>query len=394
MKPLSIAVVGFGTAGGAASILLHDLGHKITLFEQAHSLGPIGAGVLLQPSGQMILQKMGLLSYVTRDAAPIRYIRAFKHSRKILAEFDFNELGAGCRIFGLHRNDLFSVLHREIEKRSVSLVLGKKIERAVQVQDRMEILDSTGSSHGEFDFVIAADGANSALRDNSNISIRKYIYPHGALWLNGHLDYDLDSLLQWTKGTELLSGILPTGKGRGSLFWSMTKAEYPVVLESGFSVWKDNALYQVPEVASILEPIKSLEDFKFITYSHVALSSCYSSGILFIGDAAHAMSPHTGQGINLALFDAYELAKVMSSAHNINEACFVYSRRRKSHIRFYSLLTATLSPLFQSPGIFKGLLRDLTLPWLHQLPLIDKYMLKSVSGLKKGVFGCYSDFEI
>ena len=50
-----IGIVGFGIAGGLSAYLLSKAGHDVTLMEQTETLGPSGAGVLLQPSGQMVL---------------------------------------------------------------------------------------------------------------------------------------------------------------------------------------------------------------------------------------------------------------------------------------------------------------------------------------------------
>src|SRR5204863_331163 len=74
-----IGVVGCGVAGAAAAFLLAEAGHDVTLFERAEEVGPVGAGVLLQPSGQMVLDRLGLLEIVTRCAEPIERLRAITH---------------------------------------------------------------------------------------------------------------------------------------------------------------------------------------------------------------------------------------------------------------------------------------------------------------------------
>src|SRR5690606_32286022 len=54
-RPLHVAVVGYGTAGQTAAILLARDGHRVEVFEQSAALGPVGAGVLLQPVGLQVL---------------------------------------------------------------------------------------------------------------------------------------------------------------------------------------------------------------------------------------------------------------------------------------------------------------------------------------------------
>src|SRR5262245_36164353 len=68
MTPLRVGVCGFGVAGGALAILLSRAGHDVTLLERAPNVGPVGAGFLLQPSGQRVLEALGLLERIVPRA--------------------------------------------------------------------------------------------------------------------------------------------------------------------------------------------------------------------------------------------------------------------------------------------------------------------------------------
>src|SRR5712691_10882773 len=59
--PYRVGIIGLGVAGATAAHLLAKAGHVVTLFERAQRVGPVGAGVLLQPSGQLVLKDLGLL---------------------------------------------------------------------------------------------------------------------------------------------------------------------------------------------------------------------------------------------------------------------------------------------------------------------------------------------
>lgn len=65
MKDLPIAIVGAGTAGLASAILLARQGWPVTLYERVADLQPVGAGILLQPSGLAALRHIGLLDECT-----------------------------------------------------------------------------------------------------------------------------------------------------------------------------------------------------------------------------------------------------------------------------------------------------------------------------------------
>ncbi|MEM7259403.1 MAG: FAD-dependent oxidoreductase [Pseudomonadota bacterium] len=66
-----IAVVGGGIAGLASAIFLGRQGYKVTIYEQADGPRPVGAGFLLQPPGQLVLDKLGVLASVRAQSAAI-----------------------------------------------------------------------------------------------------------------------------------------------------------------------------------------------------------------------------------------------------------------------------------------------------------------------------------
>ena len=69
---MRVAIAGFGIGGAALSIALARDGHDVTVYERAPDPGPVGAGFLLQPSGQAVLAALGLLDEVAAAAWPIR----------------------------------------------------------------------------------------------------------------------------------------------------------------------------------------------------------------------------------------------------------------------------------------------------------------------------------
>src|SRR5579883_151578 len=124
---MRIAVVGCGVAGLTSALLLSQQGHQVHLLEQAPEVGPVGAGVLLQPSGQLVLERLGLLEAVTRRAEPIERLVATTHEGGTLIDLPYGELRAGCRAYGLHRGDLFAVLHAAVVAQGVSLTLSCRV---------------------------------------------------------------------------------------------------------------------------------------------------------------------------------------------------------------------------------------------------------------------------
>jgi 2-polyprenyl-6-methoxyphenol hydroxylase-like FAD-dependent oxidoreductase len=346
----------------------------------------MGAGILLQPSGQLALKHMGLLEEVTAHAARIERLYALTHRGNTLINLPYSAAGAGLCAYGLHRGDLFTVLHRAVSATGATIRLNCPITSLQQEANRISAVNDAGEEAGNFDLLIGADGARSSLRAcgfDASVSI----YPHGALWALGHCDAVCDHLLQYCHGTRILSGLLPMGGGRCSLFWSVETAAYPALVAAGWDAFVKSVVTIAPQAAELLSGLKSFEEVRFTQYAHVRMPRWSSGRCLLIGDAAHAMSPHLGQGINLAMLDGLAIADALRQQKTIPAALAQYEAARRAHVDYYSKVTFLLSPFFQSEGQLLGILRDIGLPILPKLPIIRGQMLLTMTGLKKSAFG-------
>jgi 2-polyprenyl-6-methoxyphenol hydroxylase-like FAD-dependent oxidoreductase len=106
--------------------------------------------------------------------------------------------------------------------------------------------------------------------------------------------------------------------------------------------------------------------------------------VALLGDAAHATTPHLGQGANLALLDAECLAQSIAQAATVPAALDRYQRERRAQNRYYVELSRWLSPFFQSDRDSLGPVRDLGLPLLARLPPVRRTMERSLAGMKGG----------
>ena len=111
-------------------------------------------------------------------------------------------------------------------------------------------------------------------------------------------------------------------------------------------------------------------------------------------DAVHAMSPQLGQGANMALLDAWILAKCLQDDTNLDLALGRYHSLRASHVGIYQLISRWLTPLFQSHSRAGSLLRDWTFYPASRLPLARTSMLRTLSGLQEGYFGEYRGIDV
>jgi 2-polyprenyl-6-methoxyphenol hydroxylase-like FAD-dependent oxidoreductase len=213
-----------------------------------------------------------------------------------------------------------------------------------------------------------------------------YEYPWGVVWAVGRCISVKQKLFQMTRGTQDLLGLLPLGDDRCTLFMSLRKDQKEAVWKRGYPAWKDEVQQLCPMSVEVLDDISGFDETVFTTYQHVWMRRWHDDHVLFLGDAAHAMSPHLGQGVNLALVDAYRFVEVLAKSRDHRQAFRDFAQERKRHIRFYAFATYGLTPFFQSRSWLLGLCRDLGLPWMPHIPILGRQMALALTGLKTGFF--------
>jgi 2-polyprenyl-6-methoxyphenol hydroxylase-like FAD-dependent oxidoreductase len=112
--------------------------------------------------------------------------------------------------------------------------------------------------------------------------------------------------------------------------------------------------------------------------------------VLTIGDAAHGTSPQLGQGANLALIDAITLASALRKSAGIDSALACYERMRRSHIRYYQMMSRAMTPVFQSNSRMIGWARDALFGPIAKTPGLSHIMRTTLTGARKFPFGLWS----
>jgi 2-polyprenyl-6-methoxyphenol hydroxylase-like FAD-dependent oxidoreductase len=245
-------------------------------------------------------------------------------------------------------------------------------------------VDAAGTRHGPFDCVVCGDGSRSRLRAAFGFRAAAMRYDHGTLWVTVPGAGVPGKLLQVARGNRHLFGLLPVGDGLVSAYWGLPNRDVEAVRARGLDALKREIVAFCPEAE---EPLAALQDFDQLihtAYQHVHMRRCHDGRVLFIGDAAHAMSPHLAQGINLALVDAWRLAACLRAAGSVPTAFAAFRAAQRAYLRYYATVTWFLSPFFQSDWGLLGWGRDRVLPLLPRVPIVRRQMLLTVTGLKGG----------
>ena len=386
-----VGIAGFGIAGGALAVLLARAGHSVTLFERAPQVGPVGAGFLLQPSGQQVLRRLGLLDSLIPHSEPIYALHAFKARGRTLVHLRYSGAAPGCHAYGVHRGILFETLHAAARAANVTIQLNHQLVTWRETKEGVLAVDAQGQTHGPFDFLAGTDGSRSNLRHTLNPTLAPREYEFGAAWAVGRCTQVRQYLHQVTDGTRALLGLLPIGNEQATLFWGVRRDQMTLLRQGGFRAWRETALRLCPLAEELFADIGAFERVVFAGYQQVTPPHLYNHRVVLLGDAAHAMSPHLGQGANLALLDAECLAHSLQETEEPAAAFRLYCRTRAAQNGYYSTLSRILTPFFQSDAPLLGVGRDLTLPLMTAIPPLRKQMELSLAGVKHGLFSSTLD---
>jgi 2-polyprenyl-6-methoxyphenol hydroxylase-like FAD-dependent oxidoreductase len=393
MGNLSIAIVGAGVAGLAAAGFLADAGHKPVIFERFREARPVGAGLLIQPTGLAVLERLGLREEAARLGARIERL----HGRcgpkgPLIFDRRYDELLPGLHGVGMHRASLFHLLMGAVLTRGIAIEQAAEITGIEEIAARPRLLDADGRRHGPFDLVIDASGARSRLRRNlGRIRIRPY--EHGAVWgVAKDTGFLRDALQQRYKSARTMIGVLPVGRlpwdpaPLDAFFWSLPIDELDRWSETDLAAWRADVASIWPETAALTAQFTRHDQLTQARYAQLTVRDPVLGRLVLIGDAWHQTSPQLGQGANMALLDAAALADAITLNPDLPDALAAFVAERYSHIRFYQSASAVLTRFFQSHSRLTGPLRNATFGPMGGIAWLRTEMVKTLAGLKTGPF--------
>ena len=385
---MRIAIVGYGAAGQAAALFLSAQGHALSVFEQAAEPGPVGAGFLLQPTGLGVLARLGLHDQAVAAGQRIASLQGCTRRGRRVMDMRYADHAADCFGLGMTRGSLFTLL-RDAYADAARIRTGTRIVTIDAAGNRLT--DSAGVEYGPFDLIIAADGAHSCLRASAPTLVKRQpVYPWGAVWCLVPAEQwpHHDSLQQRYGRAREMIGLLPVGKradqsGRWLTFFFSLPGDAVDAFDADALVRLRQRVGELwPEALSLLSGIHAPEQLQRARYRDVVLHRPAQGQLVFIGDAAHAMSPQLGQGVNMALLDAQALADSLACHEMLDRALLDYGRRRRRHLAVYQRLSRWMTPLFQSDRDALAGLRDLTFGPLGRFPLTRGAMLQVLTGTR------------
>jgi salicylate hydroxylase len=316
-----VVVVGGGIGGLFAANALLTHGLSVSVYEQAPALGEVGAGVYITPNSVRHLQRIGLGPAVERWGAKVtaKNSRYFHQDGTPIAPVQVTDSLGWNATYGMHRADLVEMLAKSLPSGIVQT--GHRATGFEQRGDVARVTFANGAV-AEADVVVGADGIHSALRP--------FVFPpshpvfSGSVAYRGTVRADLvpgwpeEAWLMWLgkskhflvyplRAGELINyvGFVPIDAEMNELIresWSAPGD--PHALRREFADWD-------PRIGRLLHAVQ--KTFRSALHDRDPLPTWSRGRLTLLGDAAHAMLPHLGQGANQSIEDGMALATILSS---------------------------------------------------------------------------------
>jgi salicylate hydroxylase len=385
-KPQNIAICGAGIGGLATAIMLARAGHSVRVFDQFDTPQPIGSGLMLQQTGLAVLGKLGLRDNIEALGSKIdRLWGLTTPSQRPVLDVRYAKWKSELYGLGVQRGMVFNQLLDAALASGVELVGSTDIVSVDAVSGT--ITRQNGSSIGPFDLVIDALGVRSPLTRAPKCDL-----PYGALWATlpwpKDSGFDAKALEQRYHKASKMTGVMASGRAHAdapeslTYFWSIRADQEQAWRGGSLENWKDEAETLWPETRVLLDQFQSHDELTFARYRHRTHPSPISGPrLVHIGDAWHAASPQLGQGANMALLDAWALAKAIQDAADTPDALKQFKRLRNGQVQLYQWMTWLFTPVYQGDSTALPWLRDWLAAPLSKLWPAPPLLAAMVSGM-------------
>jgi 2-polyprenyl-6-methoxyphenol hydroxylase-like FAD-dependent oxidoreductase len=379
------AIIGGGPAGVVLGLLLARAGVDVTLLEKHGDFLRDFRGDSVHPSTLRLLDELGLGERFA--ALPYSELRnaAFEYNARSVTVLDFGRLRlAHPYIAMVPQWDLLNLL-AEAAQAEPSFTLRMRTEVTGLLREAGKISGvryqgPEGPGELRAELTVACDGRWSIARQEAGLKVREYPVSFDA-W-QFRLPYDGTpkfSLMLPRFAPEKAFGAIPR-EGYFQMGYLGPKGTDAQLRARGLDALRRDVAQLVPEVAGSVQELTSMDDVKHLDVRLNRLRRWHTDGLLCIGDAAHAMSPVGGVGINLAVQDAVGAATLLAESlrqRRVTGRNLAAVRRRRV---FATAVTQTFQrvidrqvfgPIFRGadPTLLTVVLGVVErLPWLSALP--------------------------
>ena len=294
-------------------------------------------GDTIHPSTLELMKELGVLDeFLQRPHQQLRYLK-LKFAEESITLADFSKINAFCQYlafmpqwdfldFIVDQANKYPSFHLQMECEAVDI-----IEEDGKVSG-VKAKTSLGPLNVLADLTIGADGRNSVLRNRAGLNVQNIGAPMDVIWMrvSKQPEYSVEYLGHFGQGSILIT------IDRGD-YWQcafvIPKGQFEKFKEHGIDYLRQKMVSKMPSLKDSINEIQDWNDCFLLTVAVDRLKKWWRPGFICIGDAAHAMSPIGGVGINLAIQDAVatanELVPTLKGGNDVESALAKIQKRRE-----------------------------------------------------------------
>lgn len=309
-------IAGGGPAGMMLGFLLARAGVRVTVLEKHADFLRDFRGDTIHPSTLELMHELGLLDeFLKLPHSEVHHLTGQVGDTRVTIA-DFSHLPTRCRFVAFMPQWDFLDFLGEQGKRYPTFDLRTRTEALDLIEENGRVVGLRARTpEGEIeiraDLVVGTDGRHSTLRERAGFHVDNLGAPMDVLWFRLSRRGDDESE---TFG-HIEAGRMMVMLNRGD-YWQcaylIPKGGFDSVKRSGIAAFRAAIVSLSPFLRDRMDEIKGWDDVKLLTVAVDRLPCWYKQGLVCIGDAAHAMSPIGGVGINLAIEDAVAAANILA----------------------------------------------------------------------------------
>jgi 2-polyprenyl-6-methoxyphenol hydroxylase-like FAD-dependent oxidoreductase len=373
------SIAGGGPAGMMLGLLLARAKIDVVVVEKHSDFLRDFRGDTIHPSTLEVMHELGFLDeFLKLPHQEVRQLNGQVGEMRLTLA-DFTHLPTRCRFIAMMPQwDFLNFLaDRAARYPSFRLVMEAEVTGLLEESGRVagvRAATASGPIDVRADLVVAADGRQSILREKAGLRVKDFGAPMDVLWfrLSRKPDDPSQTMGRFDAGRIFIS------INRGD-YWQcgfvIPKGQFKEVQRRGLEAFRENVARLAPHARDRVGELRDWDRVKLLTVRVDRLTEWFRPGLLCIGDAAHAMSPVGGVGINLAIQDAVAAANILAAPLRERRVTTEALRRVQKRREFPTRVTQALQVAMQR-GIIARVL-DETKPFKPPLllRLIGKFTL-------------------